>query len=532
MPFQAFRDRVHPDDLPALEKALAVAVSNKSPFSQEYRVVHEDGTTLHVVAVGQFDIGPTGDLELEGIITDITERKAAEQALMDARTELARAVRLASIGELAGSVVHEVNQPLTGIVTSAEACARWLARDPVEPIEARKSAMRIIEEGHRASKVVTGLRSLVRDTQLHFAEVEINENIEEILLISKRELERVGVTPKIDLDRSLPNVEADRVQLQQVVLNLVRNAIESMADVNGRARVLAVSSKLADGCVSVAISDTGVGIDPSSRERLFDALHTTKAQGLGLGLSICRKIINAHRGRIWMENNVPHGTSIQLRSSSSATQPVVGEHLRMSSSAFVHIVDDDKAVRESLADLLRSLDYQVALYASAAEFLNVELPDTAACLVLDVRLPGTSGLELQEYLTRLNIRMPVILMTGFGDIPMTVKAMKAGAIDFLTKPVRDQDLLDAISAAIRLDQERRQEAAQIAQLQERYAQLTPRERQVMALVASGLMNKQVASELSISEVTVKMHRSSAMRKLGAKSVAGLVRIADVLDLPR
>jgi FixJ family two-component response regulator len=204
----------------------------------------------------------------------------------------------------------------------------------------------------------------------------------------------------------------------------------------------------------------------------------------------------------------------------------------MSSSAFVHIVDDDRAVRESLADLLRSLDYQVAVYASAAEFLDVELPDTAACLVLDVRLPGTSGLELQEYLTRLNIRMPVIVMTGFGDIPMTVKAMKAGAIDFLTKPIRDQDLLDAIAAAIRLDQDRRQESARIAQLQQRYAQLTPRERQVMGLVASGLMNKQVAGELSISEVTVKMHRSSAMRKLGAKSVAGLVRIADVLDIPR
>jgi FixJ family two-component response regulator len=204
----------------------------------------------------------------------------------------------------------------------------------------------------------------------------------------------------------------------------------------------------------------------------------------------------------------------------------------MPSSIFVHIVDDDKAVRESLGDLLRSLDYEVALYGSAAEFLNVQLPDRAACLVLDVRLPGTSGLELQEYLTRLNIRMPVILMTGFGDIPMTVKAMKAGAIDFLTKPIRNQDLLDAISAAVRLDQGRRQEAAQVAELQQRYALLTPRERQVMALVASGLMNKQVANELSISEVTVKMHRSSGMRKLGAKSVAGLVRMAGVLDIRR
>jgi FixJ family two-component response regulator len=202
----------------------------------------------------------------------------------------------------------------------------------------------------------------------------------------------------------------------------------------------------------------------------------------------------------------------------------------MPSSAFVHIVDDEKAVRESLGDLLRSMDYEVTLHGSASEFLRVALPDVPACLVLDVRLPGTSGLELQEYLTRINVRMPVILMTGHGDIAMSVKGMKAGAVDFLTKPIRGQDLLDAVAAAIRLDQARRQQIAQSAQLHARYALLTPRERQVMALVASGLMNKQVANELSISEVTVKMHRGSAMRKLGAKSVATLARMAEVLNI--
>ncbi|WP_456640300.1 response regulator transcription factor [Bradyrhizobium sp. USDA 10063] len=204
----------------------------------------------------------------------------------------------------------------------------------------------------------------------------------------------------------------------------------------------------------------------------------------------------------------------------------------MSSSAFVHIVDDDEEVRESLGDLLRSMDYQVMLHGSASEFLDVDLPDAPACLVLDVRLPGTSGLELQKYLTGIDIHLPVILMTGFGDIPMSVKAMKAGAIDFLTKPIRDQDLLDAVAAAIRIDQARRRDIAQIAQLREKYALLTPRERQVMALVASGLMNKQVASELSISEVTVKMHRGSVMRKLGARSVATLARIAEALASDR
>jgi FixJ family two-component response regulator len=202
----------------------------------------------------------------------------------------------------------------------------------------------------------------------------------------------------------------------------------------------------------------------------------------------------------------------------------------MSTSGFVHIVDDDQAVRESVGDLLRSMDYQVFLYGSATEFLDVELPDAPACLVLDVRLPGTSGLELQEYLKGIDVSLPIILMTGFGDIPMSVRGMKLGAIDFLTKPIREQDLLDAVSAAMKLDLHRRQNLARKALLQKKYELLTPRERQVLALVASGLMNKQVASKLSISEVTVKMHRGSLMRKLEAKSATMLAKIAEALEI--
>jgi FixJ family two-component response regulator len=202
----------------------------------------------------------------------------------------------------------------------------------------------------------------------------------------------------------------------------------------------------------------------------------------------------------------------------------------MSSALFVHIVDDDKAVRESLGDLLQSMDYQVALYDSARDFLRAELPDAPACIVLDVRLPGTSGLELQEYLASINLRLPVILMSAFGDIPMTVRGMKLGAVDFLTKPIREQDLLDAVAVAIRTDQERRKERARIAALRAKYALLTVRERQVMTLVVSGFLNKQIANQLSISEVTVKMHRGSLMRKLEARSVAMLTRMAEGLDL--
>ena len=245
VPFEIFKSRVHPDDLPAVEQAITEAVSTRSPFSPEYRIVHRDGTTLDVSAVGQFDLGPSGDVELEGIISDITDRRAAEQALADARTELARAVRLASLGELAGSIVHEINQPLTGIITSAEACLRWLARDHPEPCEARKSAMHVIDQGRRAHKVVTGLELLARDARLNCTDVDINETIEEVLLLSKRELERAGVTLQAEFGKSLPNIRADRVQLQQLVFNLVRNAIEAMAGVEGRNRILTACSKAA-----------------------------------------------------------------------------------------------------------------------------------------------------------------------------------------------------------------------------------------------------------------------------------------------
>lgn len=206
-----------------------------------------------------------------------------------------------------------------------------------------------------------------------------------------------------------------------------------------------------------------------------------------------------------------------------------GEQSNMACSAFVNVVDDDLFVREALGNLLQSMGYRVALYHSASDFLNAKLPDSPSCLVLDIRMPGTSGLELQEYLNQLNIGLPVILMTAYGDIPMSVKGMKAGAIDFLSKPIRDQDLLDAVATAVRIDKGRREDAAQAAHLRERCAALTPRERQVAVLVATGRMNKHIAIELSISEVTVKMHRGNAMRKLGVKSVANLARIADMLE---
>jgi FixJ family two-component response regulator len=198
----------------------------------------------------------------------------------------------------------------------------------------------------------------------------------------------------------------------------------------------------------------------------------------------------------------------------------------------VFVVDDDGAVRQSLQSLLRSVGLEVEVFASAAEFLANKLPNGPSCLVLDVRLPEMSGLDFQAELARAKIMIPIIFITGHGDIPMTVRAMKGGAVEFLPKPFREQDLLDAVRIGIERDRARRQNESAITKLRIDFESLTAREQQVIALVTSGLMNKQIAGEIGVSEITVKVHRSNVMRKMGANSLADLVRMADALGIRR
>ena len=196
----------------------------------------------------------------------------------------------------------------------------------------------------------------------------------------------------------------------------------------------------------------------------------------------------------------------------------------------VVIVDDEAAIREALDSLFRSIGLRTLSFASPAELLQAAAPDGPGCLILDVRLPGISGLDLQDQLARHGIALPIVFMTGHGDIPMSVRAMKAGAVDFLPKPFRDQDMLDAVAAAIERDTQRRAEASALDEVRARYATLTPREREVMAHVASGLMNKQVAGLIGLSEITVKIHRGNVMRKMGVRTLADLVRQAQALGV--
>lgn len=199
---------------------------------------------------------------------------------------------------------------------------------------------------------------------------------------------------------------------------------------------------------------------------------------------------------------------------------------------FVYVIDDEETVREALSSLFRSVGLQTKTFGSAKEFLQFKLPDAPACLVLDVRLPGMSGLDFQIELASMDLRLPIVFISGHADVPMSVKAMKRGAIEFLTKPFRDQDLLDAVRLAIERDQVERQRNQMTLDLRTRFDSLTSREKEVFALVSTGLMNKQIAGEMDIREVTVKVHRGNVMRKMGARSLAALVRMADAVKPTR
>ncbi len=200
--------------------------------------------------------------------------------------------------------------------------------------------------------------------------------------------------------------------------------------------------------------------------------------------------------------------------------------------SIVFVIDDDESMRRALTNLFQSVGLRVEVFGSAPEMLQSKLPDVASCLVLDIRLPGLSGLDFQAELAKANIHIPIIFMTGHGDIPMTVRAMKGGAIDFLTKPFRDQDMLDAVVMAIERDRKRREVEKVVVNLQALFETLTSREREVLALVATGLMNKQIAAELGLAEITVKIHRGHIMKKMAARSLADLVRKAETLGINR
>jgi predicted ATPase/signal transduction histidine kinase/GAF domain-containing protein len=312
--------RTHPEDRALVRQVIDLASHEGKDFDFEHRLLMPSGSVKYLRVVGRPSKNESGSLEFVGAVTDITERKRAEEALQqrevslrEAQAELAHVSRVTTMGELAASIAHEVNQPLAGIVTNANASLRWLAGDSPNLAEAREANRRIIRDGNRAGDVVTRMRALFKKACTTKERLNINEAIEEVVILTQSEVRRNNVALQMELAANLAPVMGDRVQLQQVVVNLILNAIEAMRTVEDRERDLVIRTQRGEGDeVRVAVQDSGIGLDPKNVEQIFDAFHTTKPGGLGMGLSISRSIVESHGGRLWVVSNDGPGATFQF----------------------------------------------------------------------------------------------------------------------------------------------------------------------------------------------------------------------------
>jgi PAS domain S-box-containing protein len=329
---EAFLGVVHPDDRAVAIAAMrAVAPAGETAGRSEFRVVHPDGQLRWYLATASTEFDKNGEpILVSGIFRDVTPRRRAEQeaerledALRTTRRELARVSRQTTMGAMAASIAHEINQPLSALVTNGGIGLRLLAKADSDRDEVRDVFKRIVDDGHRAGQVIASIRSMFGKDQRERFPVTINDLVREVIALVHGEVESQRVAIQVELQQELPRVMADRVQLQQVLINLIMNAIEAMSSVANRERSLLVKSELhGERDVLIAVEDSGPGIDPNDMDRIFDAFYTTKAHGMGLGLSICQSIIESHGGRLWASTRRPHGSVFYIQLPSSVS---VGE---------------------------------------------------------------------------------------------------------------------------------------------------------------------------------------------------------------
>ena len=319
--------RVHPDDMPTLFDMVEKAERGVSDFEYEHRLLMPDGSIKHLHLIAHRTKDQSDDPEYIGAVQDVTQRRVAEEALSNARSELARAARMMSLGVLTASVAHEVNQPLSGIVTNASTCVRMLDADPPNIDGARETARRTIRDGNRASDVITRLRALFSKKDFTMEPVDLNEAAREVIALSRTELQKNQIAVHAQLAKKLPPVDGDRVQLQQVILNLLLNAADAMKAVESGPRQLTITTALdEDDRVRLSVRDEGTGIADEDVEKLFSAFYTTKPTGMGIGLSVSRSIIESHHGRLWAISNDGPGATFSFSLPCAAATSPASEH--------------------------------------------------------------------------------------------------------------------------------------------------------------------------------------------------------------
>jgi PAS domain S-box-containing protein len=320
--------RTHPSDMARVRQLIDRASRDGRDWEVEHRLLLPNGSikSVHVVARAVTD--ESGRAEFVGAIMDVSAAKQAEQKLRQVEAELAHISRVTTLGELTASIAHEVNQPLAAVVTNAEAAMRWLAADPPNTGKAREVLGDIVKDGMRASDVIDRIRAIIKKAPTRMARVDVNEAVLDVITLTRSELMRQGVSLQTQLATGLPLIEGDRIQLQQVILNLILNAVEAMSSIDKGAREARISTEReAAGGVLVTVRDFGPGLDPESLNHLFEAFYTTKSDGLGMGLPICRSIIEAHGGRLWATANKPRGAVFQFTLPVERDETVPRDHV-------------------------------------------------------------------------------------------------------------------------------------------------------------------------------------------------------------
>ncbi len=437
------------------------------------------------------------------------------------------------MGVFAASIVHELTQPLAAILANAETAAELLGTSSPDVDELRAMVGDIVADDRRANELIQQLRRFLRRGEVERTELDLGEVIEEVARLVGSDAAAKEVAVAVEVPQALPKVAGNRVQIQQVLLNLLVNGFDAVAGNAPGSRRVAVAARPSAAGVTVTVTDSGRGMDEATLARVFQPFFTTKARGMGLGLSISRTIVAAHGGTLTVQSAAGEGTTFRLElpvGAPDAARPAQPVTAAAGSGGTVFVIDDDPSLRRAVERQLQGAGYIVETFASAQAFLDRTPPTGVACIVSDVRMPGLSGLDLQATLARAGRDLPTVFISGHGDIPTSVQAMRAGAVTFLAKPFGKDELAAAVGEALARSRGRERARRENAELQARYRSLTPREREVLALVSAGLLNKVIADRLGAAEKTVKIHRGRVMEKMSASSVADLVRMVERLGL--
>ena len=442
------------------------------------------------------------------VLTDVTDQKLAQAMRDEHQAALHHTTRLISMAETATTLAHELNQPLIAIVGYNAACLRMLEAETVDTSAVAAAMSKCRDQAVRAGAIVRRLRELARRRAPHLAPCDLNAMVRQQVAWAENDLERAAVRVELALAEPLPKVPADRILVEQVIVNLVQNALDAMRECPPSCRVLRIET-----CAGPRGGAGHYGARPRHRHRtgsgrtpVLDIFHH---QDLGSRSRLehlpvrCRNPRRSHRA---------HGQ--RRRRDRLPLHPTGKSSMNAHSDFTIYIVDDDEAVRDALSMMLRAAGRTVETFATAEEFIERRSGATSGCLVLDVRMPGMSGIELQDWLAEHRCALPVLFLTGHGNVPMAVRAIKHGAFDFLEKPIDDARLLAAIDDAVAA-------AANSSSLPPAVATLTRREREVLDLILAGRQTRAIAEALFISIKTVEFHRSRIHAKLKVSSMAEL-----------